>query len=162
MPSLVGSEMCIRDSSDSFRINLERLKGIARVICVSWNINEQLPDLNNYDLIVDGLFGSGLSRPLSGFPARLVKTLNNSGIPVISIDIPSGLMGEDNRGNDPEAIVQAHETLTLQFPKLSFFLRENERFTGKWEILPIGLHPIGICLLYTSDAADDMQCVDLC
>ena len=141
--------------TESFLINLDRLKGLVEVKPIIWNNEEVLPDLSDYDFILDGLFGSGLSRPLSGFPAQLVKYLNHSGIPIISIDIPSGLMGEDNRGNDPEAIIQATYTLTFQFPKLSFFFRENEQFTGKWEVLDIGLHPAGIdqtaTLWYYSD-----------
>jgi len=130
--------------SDSFKINLDRLKNRIEVNTLNWNNSELLPELIEYDLIIDGLFGSGLSRPLSGFPAQLVKHLNRSGLPIVSIDIPSGLMGEDNIGNDPDAIIQATNTLTFEFPKLSFFFRENERFTGNWEILPIGLHPDGI------------------
>jgi ADP-dependent NAD(P)H-hydrate dehydratase / NAD(P)H-hydrate epimerase len=133
-----------RKFTESFLINLDRLKDRMKVKPIMWNSEDVLPDLFDYDLIIDGLFGSGLTCPLTGFPAKLVKHLNNSGIPIISIDIPSGLMGEDNRGNDPEAIIQATYTLTFQFPKLSFFFRENERFTGKWEVLPIRLHPTGI------------------
>jgi NAD(P)H-hydrate epimerase len=53
--------------------------------------------------------------------------------------MPSGLMGEDNSINDCGAIVRATCTLTFQFPKLSFFFRENDQFTGKWEVLPIGI-----------------------
>ncbi len=130
--------------SDSFKINLDRLKKLTDVTTINWNDDELLPELIEYDLIIDGLFGSGLSRPLSDFPAQLVKHLNSSGLPIVSIDIPSGLMGEDNTGNDHEAIIHATYTLTFELPKLSFFFRENERFTGKWEILPIGLHPAGI------------------
>jgi hydroxyethylthiazole kinase-like uncharacterized protein yjeF len=126
--------------SDCFLINLNRLGHTVNVGTIDWNDNGQLPELNNYDLIVDGLFGSGLTRPISGFPARLISHLNHSGVPIISIDIPSGLMGEENHNNDQESIIRASQTLTLQFPKLSFFFPENEQFTGKWEILPIGLH----------------------
>lgn len=130
--------------SDLFLINLDRLKKWKVVKTINWNNDGPLPELAGYDVIIDGLFGSGLSRPLSGFPAKLVKHLNHSGIPVISIDIPSGLMGEDNSINDPDAIIQAAYTLTLQFPKLSFFFKENEPYTGQWEVLPIGLHPDAI------------------
>jgi NAD(P)H-hydrate epimerase len=133
-----------KKTTETFRINLDRLKEILSVKTIQWNAEGVLPNLSNYDLIIDGLFGSGLTRPLSGFPAKLVKYLNYSGIPIISIDMPSGLMGEDNIGNDSEAIIRATCTLTFQFPKLSFFIRENEQFTGKWEVLPIGLNPKGI------------------
>ena len=137
-----------RSFSDCFLINLDRLNGLVsgmvNVITLNWNILDQFPELKFYDFIIDGLFGTGLTRPLSGFTARLVKYVNDSDVPVISIDIPSGLMGEDNSVNDHTSIVKASHTLTFQFPKLSFFFRENERFTGKWVVLPIGLHPAGI------------------
>ena len=131
--------------SDCFLINLERLKDQVNVSTINWwNDDDPLPGLLNYSLIVDGLFGTGLTRPITGFPARIVKYLNNSGIPILSIDIPSGLMGEDNSSNNPEAIITASYTLTFEFPKISFFFKENEQFTGHWEVLPIGLHPDGI------------------
>ncbi len=144
--------------SNSFLINLERLKDQVDVSTINWwNDDDPLPELSNYELIVDGLFGTGLSRPLSGFPAQLVKHLNNSGVPILSIDIPSGLMGEDNSGNDHEAIVKASYTLTFEFPKLCFFFKENERYTGRWEILPIGLHPDGIAMTETCWNYSDRQ-----
>ena len=133
-----------KSQSEGFSVNLERLKDHPEIMTIARINDGELPKLTEYDLIIDGLFGSGLTRPLSGFPARLVKHLNQSRIPIISIDIPSGLMGEDNTGNDQQAIIRAHRTLTLQFPKLAFFFKENEPFTGKWEVLPIGLHPDGI------------------
>ena len=134
---------------DSFLINLERLKEHVPITVIDWTTDAKLPDLSDYELILDGLFGSGLSRPLSGFAAQLVKHLNNSEIPILSIDIPSGLMGEDNRENDPDAIIRASNTLTFEFPKLSFFYRESEQYVGRWEVVPIGWHPDGIGLTGT-------------
>lgn len=130
--------------TDLFLINLNRLKIWADVKTINWNPDEPLPELQPYDLIIDGLFGAGLSRPLSGFPAQLVKHLNQSGLPIVSIDIPSGLMGEDNSGIDPDSIIHATYTLTLEFPKLSLFFKENAQYTGIWEVIPIGLHPDAI------------------
>ena len=142
------SDVFIADLSgkftDSFLINLDRLKVQGDVTSSMLNNDESLPDLIDYDFVIDGLFGSGLTRPLSGFPARLVQHMNSSGLPIISIDIPSGLLGEDNRKNNAKNIVQARYTLTFQYPKLSFFFKENEPFTGEWKILPIGLHPVAI------------------
>ncbi len=138
-----------REPGPSPVINFQRLKdqGKARIHLI--RDSDPLPDLHSYDLLIDGLFGSGLTRPLTGFPSRLVKQMNNSGIPIIAIDIPSGLMGEDNSKNDGDSIIKASVTLTLQFPKLSFFFAENEIFTGKWEVLPIGIHPEGIAKMET-------------
>lgn len=93
------------------------------------------------DCVIDGLFGSGLNRPLSGLYKSIVEKINDSNKFVVSIDLPSGLFGEDNSENDREAIVKSSLTLTFQFPKLSFLLPDNEIFLGEWKVLDIQLHP---------------------
>ena len=97
------------------------------------------PKLTEDDVIIDGLFGSGLNKPLSGGFASLVKFINGAGATVVSIDIPSGLMGEDNTTNSLEHVVKADYTLSLQFPKLAFLFAENEAYVGAWKVLDIGL-----------------------
>jgi len=72
--------------------------------------------------------------------ADIVKAINETKAEVISIDIPSGLMGEDNSANDLSAIIKANYTLTFEFPKISFLFPENNTYVGHWEVLPIGLH----------------------
>ena len=57
---------------------------------------------------------------------------------MVSIDIPSGLMGEDNTYNVHTNIVRAHLTLSLQLPKLAFLFAENEPYVGEWQLLDIG------------------------
>ncbi len=99
------------------------------------------PKLEPQDIIIDGLFGSGLNRPLEGGFAKIVDYINHSESTVVSIDIPSGLFGEDNKNNNFQHIIQADLTLTFEFPKLSFLLPENAVFVGEWKVLPIGLHP---------------------
>jgi NAD(P)H-hydrate epimerase len=131
-------------------INRQRLIAQSRVSTFSLNNLNQFPDLYPNDIVVDGLFGSGLNRPLDGFYAQLVKRINQLPNTVISIDIPSGLSGEDNRTNNPDHIIHADYTYTFQFPKISFFFSENQLFCGKWETLPIGLHPLGIQAIQSS------------
>jgi NAD(P)H-hydrate epimerase len=99
------------------------------------------PDLTARDIVIDGLFGSGLNRPLSGGYVAVVDYINQSDATVVSIDIPSGLFGEDNRLNDARSIIKADWTYTFEFPKLAFILPENALFVGKWKVLPIGIHP---------------------
>ena len=72
------------------------------------------PVLEANMLIVDGLFGSGLNKPLAGGFASLVKYINSSPAKVVSIDVPSGLMTEDNTYNVRANIIKADMTLTLQ------------------------------------------------
>ncbi len=125
-------------SSDT-QINYNRLKQIPRILLHYIENETEFPIIHHDDIIIDGIFGSGLTRPVEGLPANIIKHINDSQATTISIDIPSGLFGENNGQNNFDHIIQADYTLTLQFPKLSFFFRENEKFTGTFHILPIGL-----------------------
>lgn len=97
------------------------------------------PTLDRGDLVVDGLFGTGISRPLNGGFASVVKYINSSHSTVVSIDVPSGLMCEDNSYNFMNHVVRADYTFTFQFPKLAFFFPDNEQYVGEWEVLDIGV-----------------------
>jgi hydroxyethylthiazole kinase-like uncharacterized protein yjeF len=126
-------------TSDDWKINRERLANETSVPFTAIDNIDQLPLIGMDDIIIDAIFGSGLSRPVEGLPADVIREINKSGSTVISIDIPSGLFGEDNSRNNPDSIVKADFTLSFQFPKLSFMFQESEQFTGKWIIFPIGL-----------------------
>ena len=98
------------------------------------------PILEANMLVVDGLFGSGLNKPLAGGFASLVKYINQSPSTIVSIDMPSGLMTEDNTYNISANIIRADLTLTLQLKKLAFMLADNQQFIGKLRILDIRLN----------------------
>lgn len=125
--------------SPDAQINYERFKKLDSSEIMDVHEKDQLPFISENNIILDAIFGSGLSRPSDGFTARVIKHLNSLPNTKIAIDIPSGLFGEDNSGNKLDNIIQADITLTLQFPPLSFFFAENEQYTGKWVVLPIGL-----------------------
>ena len=133
-----------KELTGSPTVNYERLAKQGKVKQVRIKSDNDFPEIGRSDVIIDGLFGSGLTRPLEGFAANIVQKINEQKNTVVSIDMPSGLMGEDNTANIQENIVRADFTFTFQFPKISFLFAENEIFTGKWEIVPIGLHPEGI------------------
>lgn len=122
-------------------LNKERLLKMDHVEFTEVIDNFVPPELSERDIVIDGLFGSGINRPLTGGFAAVVNYLNQSDATIVSIDVPSGLFGEDNRNNDPDAIIQADVTLTFQFPKLAFLLAENEKYVGEWKVLDIGIHP---------------------
>lgn len=125
-------------------INLSRLIELHKVVVKTINSNAKIPAIPEDVIVVDGLFGSGLTRPLTGLATEIVKAINQSKAKIVSIDIPSGLMGEDNSDNDPSAIIKATYTLTFEFPKISFLFPENYPYVGHWEVLPIDLHPEAI------------------
>ncbi len=82
--------------------------------------------LKKQDVVVDGIFGSGLSRIASGLSCKVIQHINLHPGVVVSIDIPSGLFGEDNAGNDYTSVIRATHTLTFQFPFLSFFSETHD------------------------------------
>jgi NAD(P)H-hydrate epimerase len=119
--------------------NKERLEELGDDLLTIVNDTFTLPEIPEDYIIIDGLFGNGLNRPLKNEYAEVVKHINKLPNEVIAIDIPSGLMAENNAGNIKEHIIRADETLTFQFPKLSFFFPENAPFIGVWNTIDIGL-----------------------
>lgn len=103
--------------------------------------NFSLPDLTSSHLVIDGLFGSGLHRPLSGGFVSLVQYINESMATVVAIDIPSGLYGEWNPEAINRNIIHANLTLAVQAPKLSFFISDYADIIGEWKVLDIELSP---------------------
>ncbi len=100
---------------------------------------DTFPVIGPDDVIIDAIFGSGLSRPAEGLAAEVIRRINMTDCKKISIDIPSGLFSEDNSNNSYENVVKADYTLSFQFPRLSFMFAENSPYLGEWFILPIGL-----------------------
>lgn len=125
--------------SDECQTNLNRLRTCGSIYFTEISTQFNPPPLTEKHIVIDGLFGTGLNKPLSGGFASLVRYINASKATVVSIDIPSGLMGEDNTYNIRPHIIQADVTLSIQLPKLSFFFPENEDIVGEWELLDIGL-----------------------
>jgi len=100
---------------------------------------QDLPDIPDGSIIIDAIFGSGLSKPIEGFAAEVIRLINDTNSTRIAIDIPSGLYADQHSALPKAAIVKADYTLTFQYPKLSFLFAENEHYVGKWIVLPIGL-----------------------
>jgi NAD(P)H-hydrate epimerase len=121
--------------SQGFTINFGRLpNGVSRGDVVP--AGELLP-LANCDVVIDALFGSGLSRPVEGLYAKVIDVINASSALRIAVDIPSGLMADSHSSG---SVVKADYTVSFQLPKLAFFMPEAYRFTGEWVALNIGLN----------------------
>ena len=139
--------------SDDCKINLEKFKKIApdsiKIIKNCDDIN-----FNSNEIIIDCLFGSGLNRATDGEFKKVIRKINDSDNYVISIDIPSGLFGEDN-GNNFGEIIRADKTLSIQLPPISAMFAENEQYYGNIEIVDIGLCDIAI-----NDTASDFYIID--
>lgn len=121
----------LEKGSEDFKANLKRYKNFKHVF-----IKEDFPKIDADDIVVDALFGSGLSRPVKGLPKAIIQYLNKHPAIKVSVDISSGL-GVDRFMDGIK--FETDFTFSFQFPKLSFFLSENAAYVGEWKVLDIGL-----------------------
>jgi NAD(P)H-hydrate epimerase len=104
--------------TDDFQTNLARLHQYPGVVIRFIQTKENFPKLDEEDLVIDALLGSGLNRGLDGVTAALVIILMILPAQIISIDIPSGLFTD--RTSKDQVVVNADHTLSFQNYKLSF------------------------------------------
>ncbi len=123
-------------ASADFVANEERLKGLSSITYIE--TYEQIPVINKSTVIIDAIFGSGLSRPVEGISAEVINAMNTSGALIYSIDLPSGLYC-DKVNAVSDVIVRSTYTYTFHAPKLTFLFAENGKFVPDFKILDIGL-----------------------
>ena len=100
---------------------------------------------NNYNdlnipknsVIIDCLFGIGLNRKVKGMYKNIIKKVNNSKQHVISIDIPSGING--NNGKVMGEAIKANSTYTLHAKKIGLTVNSGMKYSGKVSIIDIGI-----------------------
>lgn len=93
--------------------------------------------LSQASLVVDAIFGTGLDRPVQGVFKEAIDAINQSRVPVISVDIPSGVHGET--GHILGTAVRAADTVTFGFPKQGHLLYPGRSCTGRLHVVPISL-----------------------
>ena len=128
------------DVKGDARINLDILSRLGVDVveisdAAAWELHGT--DVLGSDLVVDALFGTGLSGPLSGLAETIVADLNGSTRPVVAVDLPSGLSADS-----PEMIgpaIDAVFTVTLGAPKLPLVLPPAEALAGNLVIADIGI-----------------------
>ena len=125
--------------SADFEAQIEQLPAHDGV-SVQWLSDpDQLPEIPPRAIVIDGLFGSGLNRPLSGKWAALVNYINGLPNEVVAVDIPSGMFSDQSSAAYP--VVEAERTFSFEAPKRAFFYPENAHRVREWAYGSIGLHP---------------------
>ena len=90
-------------------------------------------------IVVDAIYGIGLNKEVNGSTADIIKLLNLSGLPIISIDVPSGMYADVKQESGEKIIIQSELTLTFQQPKYNLLLSENGPFCKEFLTIDIGL-----------------------
>jgi ADP-dependent NAD(P)H-hydrate dehydratase / NAD(P)H-hydrate epimerase len=135
---------------------VEALRGDAAAAAVSWRgpVEPLAPSaLDGATLVVDGIFGAGLSRPVAGVVHAVVEAIGERGLPVIAIDVPSGIDGESGavRGIAPRAVA----TVTFFRKKPGHLLLPGRDYCGQMVLAQIGIPDRVLDQVSPDTATDD-------
>ena len=123
----------------------DKLPKDARVALGKWEaaggtLLREIPGQSRFDLAVDGLFGTGLARPLAGAHGALVQKLNALGVPILALDVPSGV--DADTGAVLGCAVRASTTLTFIAHKPGLLTLDGPDHCGELKLDTPGLDPV--------------------
>jgi NAD(P)H-hydrate epimerase len=136
----VGDISQAQEASPDVRKNLELLRGLAAGIAevvAPAQIDSLRPRLAKAPVIVDALFGTGLTRNVEDPQLAVIQAVNESGAPVMSVDIPSGL--DADSGNVLGLAIRAMVTVTFVAPKPGFHANAGPACCGAVKVAEIGI-----------------------
>lgn len=111
---------------------------VSRCLSIPYGTNQD-QDVDAFDLIVDGLIGYSLKGPPQGAIRELILWANDEAVPVLALDVPSGLDASTGAIHDPT--ISATATLTLALPKLGLCVPEAKARVGELYLADIGVPP---------------------
>lgn len=151
---LVAARYLIQKGSDVTVILLASPHDLSPDACANWEmllpltthvytardiseLNSCLPFIERAGCIVDAIFGTGLDREVSGLSLTAISAINMVKIPVVAVDIPSGLSADT--GKPFGVAVKATHTATLGLPKRGLFVGDGPNFAGSVSVIDIGI-----------------------
>jgi hydroxyethylthiazole kinase-like uncharacterized protein yjeF len=133
--------------SEDFMANYERLSKLVIIQHIK-NV-DHFPLVDDHEIFIDAILGSGLSRPTEGLVQEVIERINEQSVSsqyrvkqsatVVSVDIASGLYADEATPTG-STIIQPHFTVAFQVPKLAFLLPQNASFVREWSCVEIGLN----------------------
>ncbi len=121
--------------SPDAQLNYDRLMHLSREMGVDVPVLKQFPPPADFDLIVDGIFGTGLERPVISPVSDVVDRINRSGKPVYALDIPSGIHSDS--GEVLGCAVRATKTIQFGIRKLGCYLGDGPLYCGSRELVSL-------------------------
>ena len=134
---LARKEELSRDAAEMLRAYLKAKGKLFEVTPESLSLLRER--LKGKRLLVDAILGTGLKEEVRGFYAEAITIMNTSGLPVVAVDLPSGL--DTDRGGPLGVAVEAEMTVALGFPKLGQVIHPGLSYVGELVLAQIGIHP---------------------
>ncbi len=144
--------------SPDFAINFERLSQLTDIVEIRSGSGAFNFEKNG--VVIDAIFGSGLSRPVTGVYKEIIEKINTDGTAVVAVDIASGLYCD--KSHEGGAIIKPTNTITFQMPKLVFMMPAYHIYVGKLEVVDIGLDKRFLEKVESSYQYVDQADVSLC
>ena len=89
------------------------------------------------DLVIDAIFGTGFKGDVEGYVSHVIDTINESGRPIVAVDVPSGL--DSSTGRVSSSCINATHTVTFGLPKVGLLLYPGAAYVGELTVADIGL-----------------------
>jgi hydroxyethylthiazole kinase-like uncharacterized protein yjeF len=124
------------DAETNYQI-FSRMKGEVISLPSSKDYQKVKKDLEKFDLLIDGIFGTGLDAEVRGYYREVIDHLNSLQKPIVAIDIPSGL--DANTGKPLGIAIRASLTITFGLPKVGHLLSPGVDYVGEVKIVDIGI-----------------------
>ena len=122
------------DAFINYRILKKLRAAINKITCINSAV---IGDIARSDVIVDAIFGFGLSRLIEKPFKGIIETINQYAGCVVSIDVPSGLNATD--GSIYGVCIKATETVTFSRSKSGFLKKDGKKYTGRVTVVDIGI-----------------------
>ncbi|MCP4569426.1 MAG: NAD(P)H-hydrate dehydratase [FCB group bacterium] len=122
--------------SNDCRVNYDKIVKAGKKVAVIRK-DPDLPDLADYDLIIDALFGTGFSGAPRGITSSVIERINEADTVVVAVDAPSGL--DVSTGQYEGEVVHADYTASLALPKPGQFVSPGRELCGTVTVIPIGI-----------------------
>jgi ADP-dependent NAD(P)H-hydrate dehydratase / NAD(P)H-hydrate epimerase len=144
-----------KNMSIDFQRNLDRWKALGKLEnkLVS---TDDIPVLDKNSIVIDAIFGIGLTRIPDGIILETIKEINKNAGFIVAVDLPSGLMVDSSCKDVIENVIHANITLSIGLPKLCFLLTENDVCTGSVIPIDIGLEQDAIDKCKTNNHLVDL------
>lgn len=125
-----------KKESEDHRANLMKLRG-SKIPIFSITAAHQIKGLST-NIIIDGILGAGLNKPLDGSYKNLAELINQVNAKVVAIDLPTGFNGEGVINEDFKGL-KADLVISFQRPKINFFFPESVKALNRFKVVDIGL-----------------------